>query len=623
MQLAGLLAWSSVLYHRFALSWDFSLYYQAAYLVAHGVLNPFSTLVGLPFWRSNGEFLLWPLALLERLGPNGLPLLVVQDLATVGAEAVALRWLLEMLQKGRGLDGRAATVVASTVLALLVFDPWVYWADSFDFHFYAISALVLLLAARELWRKRALRAFAWACLALLANRAGAVAVIGLGVSALLAGRSWRRVGSMLIAAGLLWTLAMTLLPGKSAVSVVSFYGYLGATGAAVASQSQSQSLGHLVATIAQHPGRLLRVLWQRRANLYGNVAPLGLVGILSSWGLGVPALVLLSSVLASYVFFSTPSFQNLPAYGFVAVGTGLVLVTVARRWGRQVLIAGCSLAVLNACVWAGLWIPRLPAQWLRVSPGAADVLRSVQGLAPKSDELVVSQGVGGRFSGRRWLYSLENGRPIPLHGPEVWFVITPYQGVETMPVDAELGLIQQLSGLGAHLVVQRDGVWVYRWVPPASQHTLVVASGSTWIPGSAVRSAVGRPVTTGPPTTWHMTAGRGSGYLVDSAYWRKPPGRYEVGVEVSSSVELHVEVWNASDSRLLLRRIVPASTTGVSYVTAAFTNPPAPSERAYSGVGIWRITPVPPPRYDQLEVRVWTPGGGVANVYEIGLWHVA
>src|ERR1022692_2055268 len=40
LQLLGLGAWSALLYHRFALTWDFAVYHQPWYLIAHGNLDP-------------------------------------------------------------------------------------------------------------------------------------------------------------------------------------------------------------------------------------------------------------------------------------------------------------------------------------------------------------------------------------------------------------------------------------------------------------------------------------------------------------------------------------------------------------------------------------------------------
>src|ERR1700730_10955836 len=63
LQLAFFLAWSTIAYRRFTLTFDFAVYHQAWFLIAHGNLDPYNTMQGIPFWRTHSEFLLWPLAL--------------------------------------------------------------------------------------------------------------------------------------------------------------------------------------------------------------------------------------------------------------------------------------------------------------------------------------------------------------------------------------------------------------------------------------------------------------------------------------------------------------------------------------------------------------------------------
>src|ERR1700685_1532113 len=64
LQLALALAWSTVQYDRFALTFDFTIFHQAWYLIAHGDLNPWSTIKLSYFWQDHSEFIMWPVALL-------------------------------------------------------------------------------------------------------------------------------------------------------------------------------------------------------------------------------------------------------------------------------------------------------------------------------------------------------------------------------------------------------------------------------------------------------------------------------------------------------------------------------------------------------------------------------
>jgi len=78
LQLVGLMVWSSVLYHRFALTWDFETREQDAYLIAHGQFNPFinaHSAFGYPFLQNHGEYEMVLIGELSRVW--GAPLLLL------------------------------------------------------------------------------------------------------------------------------------------------------------------------------------------------------------------------------------------------------------------------------------------------------------------------------------------------------------------------------------------------------------------------------------------------------------------------------------------------------------------------------------------------------------------
>ena len=62
VQLIGLGWWSYVLASRYALTKDFAEYEQAAFLLAHGHLDPYSTIVSNTFWQDHGDFMFLPIA---------------------------------------------------------------------------------------------------------------------------------------------------------------------------------------------------------------------------------------------------------------------------------------------------------------------------------------------------------------------------------------------------------------------------------------------------------------------------------------------------------------------------------------------------------------------------------
>ncbi len=66
-QFIGMVGWSHLLYSRFALTFDYSQYHQAWYLIADGDLNPYDSPHGFYFLSNDSELILYPLAIFGRL----------------------------------------------------------------------------------------------------------------------------------------------------------------------------------------------------------------------------------------------------------------------------------------------------------------------------------------------------------------------------------------------------------------------------------------------------------------------------------------------------------------------------------------------------------------------------
>lgn len=616
LQLIGLLLWSSLIYQRFDLTWDFSIYHQAWYLIAHGHLAPFSSPKGVPFWGNHGEVIIWLLAPLYWLGGHGMTLLVIQDAALVGAEAVALVWLWEIVSRTKH-STRAKQLVLLFVVILLVLDPWPYWAISFDFHAESLGTLLVLAAARDLWRGNR-RAWIWVALALACGDVAATYVAGLGIGALLGGRRWRRSGLVLVVLGVGWTLLITHLGGDYG-TVAGGYGYL-ATSLSPVPLNQI-TLGQIGLGVVHHPAQIPAMLWNRRLDIYANLAPTGFLGLLNPWAAAVPLVVLLVNNLNSYMAFAAPGFQSVPLYLFLPVGTGWVLAKSRLLRNYPPLLWGVSLAlILNTAAWAAVWVPALPTSWLRVSSATEAVLVKARHDIPDNAEVIASQGIAGRFSDRKWIYPIMGPGNYPVSTRPVWVVITPYAGIETAQVPTQLAALGRLSRLaGAHLILHGHGVWVFRWSPAKDiRYFAVPAPSAGSVPAWGAHTAAGTKVTAGPAASWRISATGERGYLLYGAYWYEQPGEYEASVQLSSSGPLEVEVWNASANVLLARRSIPA-TTGRIAVTLPVDAERVVPHGVFHGFGPFATRPVAPPHEDELEVRVWTPGRETADVYSVRL----
>ena len=118
----------------------------------------------------------------------------------------------------------------------------------------------------------------------------------------------------------------------------------------------------------------------------------------------------------------------------------------------------------------------------------------------------------------------------------------------------------------ARLLLDKNGVWVFRWTPPPGVHRLTVPSGATPLPAWTAPGAAGRAVVTGNPSTWHVTSNGKQGYIADRLEWARLTGQFEALVTLASTGPVNVEVWDNTGNVLLARDSLP-STNGKQTVT--------------------------------------------------------
>jgi hypothetical protein len=613
LQGAGMLAWSTLLWHRFALTSDYSLYHQAWWLIAHGNLNPYSTVAGIPFWRNDLEFVIWPLAVVGLLWSHGPVLLALQDLAIVCGEAVGWHWLCESV---RLLPRQPARVLAGVGLVVFLANPWVWWVISFDVHIEVLTAPFAVLAAYDLAHGRQ-RAWLWVGLTLLGGQVAATWIAGLGIAALLAGRPWRRKGVVLVSIAVVEVVVVAVGHLTVGVAVTQMYGYLGGPG-----MPNTVTIGALLVGVMTHPGGVVAALWSHRIDVWANLAPTGVVGLANPWAFGLSFPVLLANDLTRGQNFAAPLFQSVLVYLTVPVGTVLVLARLYRRWPRLVLGLGAIVAA-NAVAWGIAWAPQVASTWLRVPSPAAAVLARAEESIPSGAEVVASQGVAGRFSDRQLIYTLfAPGTTVPLVRRDTWWIVAPAVGIETVPSIDQAALIGELAGpLRAQLVVHGDGVWVFNWVPPKDLRSLTIPMSVGREPAWLAVGPAGAPVLEGPASQWHVSSTQAAGYVVARDYWREPPGQYLVSVRLKATAPVNVELWNATGNLLLARRTVPASPILQTMTFRADSVRVFPAH-SVTGWGPFQAQFVTPVGGNRLEVRVWEPTGARVEVATIQILRV-
>ena len=449
----ALMVFSTIQYNRFALTHDFALYWQAVWLIAHGHLNPYSTVGGFPFLDNHFELIMWPLAFFYWIWPHASLLLYLQDSALMGTGVIAWIWLTSWVNHQPLAWQRWLRV---TGVVLLMGNPWIYWTAVFDFHSESLIALTIMGAAYALWRQDFRKLAGWTIFTLLSGDVAALLVMGLGLTALMRRRG--RTGLILLGSGLVWLLAIGAMGADKGSVLESSYGYL-------APHVVHLTITALVLHLLTHPIAALRVLWHHKTNLYANLAPSGLLGLFSSWGIGVIVTTLIPSSLTSSILFSEPGFQNVPVMGLVVIGSLFSLMWVGHRvrWRYTVPILSVVL-MLNTLGWAIFWVPRVPTTWVRVKPIQSHTLNTMQQMIPASAEVMAPQAVIGRFAGRPTVYPMMGGTVFPLapHVPH-YVVMAPYQGIHLGSIALMAAQLKDLAQMvRARLIDEHHGVYLWQ-----------------------------------------------------------------------------------------------------------------------------------------------------------------
>jgi uncharacterized membrane protein len=600
------------MYDRFSQTADFSIYEQGWVLIAHGNLDPIGTIQTFPFWQNHCELIIWPLALLYWVWPHAVTLLWLQDICVILAEALAFTWICEIAQRHR-LSGDGA-LLAGAGLVLIVADPWIWWSVSFDFHTEPLALVFAMLLTRDLVNGRR-RAWAWVAPMLACTVVAATYLVGIGVGGIISSRRSRFRGIAFACIGVAYIQVVMLVHGNRGSSLGAF-AYLAA--GAVGSTPSLVALGIGAVT---HPADMMQALWVKRVDVIANLAPAGLVGLADPFLMPVVLVVLLTSILYHGLLFAGPIFQSLPVYLFLPIGTIFVLGRLMKRSrGAAQILA--SILILQVLGWAAVWGPHTATQWLRVSAPAAATLARIESQIPESAQVVVSQGVSGRFAGRADAWVLRGPGAIPISGRETWFIITPSQGNEMQSTAQASALITELAGpIRATLVIDANGVWVFRWNPPRGLTEITVPANPALLSAWASPLAPGtasRPIVSGPTRDWHLTSTGTAGYVADGIEWQEPPGLYEASVTLSTTGPVNVEVWNDNGNILLARRSIPVA-SGIQTVALPVDATTPYKAFLFSGWGPFRANYFPPPPGQRLEVRVWSAGGETVNVYRAEL----
>ncbi len=417
-----LVAGSLSSYDNYALSSDFGIYHQAWYQIAHGQLNPVDTIspkgrsaYGIPYLDNHFELIFWPLSLLYFIYPHSIDLLLVQDAATAATLVVAFLFVCDMLRKEWTRSGRSGTIVAVVVLAVLVADPFTYWAASGNFHLQAVATLFLVLAARDLFaghRGHKRRSYLWMVALLACGDVAATYLIGLGLSALVSGRETAKVGGMAILTSLAWLALVSALHANHGSDLVSFYGYLAShpihSGGIAAIMT-------ILLGIVTHPSTPIRQIGSRLGDLSRMILGAGTIGLASIIGAGVSLVVLVVNALSAGNFLQPRlAFQDFPALVFIAIGIASVTAWLGKvgRVGFLLSLALLAVSLAGVAVTGTTWFPKLSSSLASQYSANTPILVQAARTIPSNAEVVATSSVIGRFSGHRYVYPLAGIRTL-------------------------------------------------------------------------------------------------------------------------------------------------------------------------------------------------------------------
>lgn len=613
---------STIQASRFALTHDFALYWQAVWLIAHGHLNPYSTVAGFPYLDNHFELIMWPVALLYWIWPHASLLLYVQDTALIGAEWLAWQWIRSMVTVS-SLNVRFQSVLLGLGVGLLVLNPWMYWAAAFDFHSESIIALTITGAAFAVYRRNPRALVIWAALTLLCGDVAAVALFAVGLTALWR-RQWKTALALCIGS-LVWLEVITAVHGNQGSNLASLYGYLAYTH----TTSSSLSLRHfsmldVLLLLLQHPLNGLNQLGKHWANLYANAAPSGLLGLASLWSLPLYMATVVVANLSAPYDFGIPGFQNVIIYTLLTIGTMHVLIYIARHSKIKALTIYTVSGVLflNSLAWTGIWMTHLPRHWIRVPASTAKSLQVGYSLIPHNAEVISNTAIMGRFAGRPWIYGISDNKSGPNYSTltnPFYVVIAPYAGVHYFSVRAQASMLTQLANMSsAHLVWAKSNAYVWRVNKPLG--TVFSFNTSTQIlPAWTFHSQTGRRVMGSPPRDWYIAGLHGTGDVINQAYWREKPGTYRVTATIATLTSAEVQVWDATTGTILFQRDVPSTHNHRFVLTGTFPFSKAGPPHVFGGQGLWVIHPAQGHLRNQLEIRIFAKHSSWVNVYRLGI----
>lgn len=623
IQFIVLLALSLEIWRRDALTWDFSIFAQAWTLIGRGILNPFDSVMGILYIRNHFELIMWLAALFYPIFHSAFTLLVIQDFFAAASSLAAFIWILKMVY------WRVNSVVVSRLLlglslCILLLNPWVYWVNGFDFHWQTTATFFAIITAFHLYHREEGHPKIALISALLTWTTGDVCVtyiVGIALLGLLIPKAHRKMSLFLLVSSLVYFLLISHFHLNTS-------GIVGGILSSFPGKARNTSVIELLIMLLTHPGIVAEKIGHKWVDIYSNIMPSGLVGVLSPYALGLSLPVIIENNLAQGQVFAAPTFNSYPLYPFVAVGS-IHLIVSGWRWiaKRRPYAANLmtylfvAFAALNALGWFLVWMPAYSSHWITVTRQQGQELsRLSHNISPK-DEVVASQGIMGRFAEREYAYGIDGPGDFPINAENTVVLIAPYNGTETASPQQSLAMIDYLLRCPrARLLGVYDNIWEFKVDDNGRGHILRLPGSVPMVPAGELKSAVGkRAWLKGVPV--YESEGDAMGYVTYGNYYRLDKGRYAANVRLNSEGTVKIEVWNATDGKCIARRTVTGRIIG-DMINLPFVIQSEVKPEVFDGFSIFQTRMIETQVYDNFEVRVWAANGTKVTVFSEGVQRV-
>lgn len=355
--------------------------------------------------------------------PHSIWLLLFQHITTVFSEVIALMWVFDILYRHGNDKGFKAFLLPGLALTLFIIDPWIYLTDIQDFHFQTFVTLFTLLATRDFWNQKQRRAWIWMLIALLGGDTAAIYLIGLGLSMVLF-KEYRMKSFIPMGLGLGWMLIIMTFHADQG----STWGYIYLLPKATPSVSGVMGIIAIFKGIYFHIGTIEKMIVGRLPYFKQNLVPIGFIGIIWPWAVGIIFINVSLDFINSDPFFISPSFQNFVIYILGTVGTLAIISWLESKEKIIYLLSSIGL-ITNAFIFFIHQIPSFVWGETLVSPKESRALAIVHSKIPSKAEVTSSFRVSGRFAGRRYMYVItSHNATYPIFRHQVVFIFSPSNG---------------------------------------------------------------------------------------------------------------------------------------------------------------------------------------------------